>query len=214
MPGILYLPTGLCYVTRSAYDHVGQADLLALRRLRIHALPGLLKAERPSRHQAFNLLVCRTGRHPQCLAGMVPARFDQFDRFDDDHRRLSLANAVSNLATHRRMYNLLQAPQLGRVFEHNAPQTVPSDLAVSVDHVGAKSGDDLVIRRPASLHHLVGNLVGVDHCSPQFGQHRCNRALAGRDVAGQTNQIWGLWGSGHSATSAQRARQACSSLST
>jgi len=64
LPGKLYLPTRLHPVTRGIDDHVGQLYLLDLRWLRVYPLLSILEAEPSVRHQPFDLLLGRAGRHP------------------------------------------------------------------------------------------------------------------------------------------------------
>src|SRR5262249_3692585 len=95
---------------------------------------------------------------------------------------------------HRRVNDLLEAPQRGWGGEDDRAELAPVDWAAGrAKDARAEGRDDLRIHIFAGLLQLVRHLIGVDHIGTVLAQHRQNCALATADIARQADEIDSFW---------------------
>ena len=124
-----------------------------------------------------------------------------------DHGCCSMIDALVYLLDDCWMDSRFQPPQGGRIAKDDSTQLGPIYRATRSQDLWTKGFDYRAIRRSVGLHHLVGNLIGINDASPQLGQHPSHFALARGDVAGQTDQERMAF---QPANSAQRSISYCS----
>jgi hypothetical protein len=99
--------------------------------------------------------------------------------------------AVGDAGEDRRVGDLVQQGQLGRVGEDDVGERLAVDRSVLEQHPRPEVVADLAPRRGARHHHLAGDVVGVDDLGSPLGEHGRDRALARRDAPGEPDQQHG-----------------------
>ena len=137
----------------------------------------------------FPLHFGRSGDDRNSIEPMLPGLFVKQRDIEHDQRRSGIVGQEGT--AHFRHFGMddgLELPECIGIAEHGGAQFLPVD---SLRPGGA--GEGTFDRRDAgtawALQFVHGG-IGIEHRHPQSAQHRCDRALAHADRAGQAEDEW------------------------
>src|SRR3989441_6932829 len=193
-------------------DHVvGLGEPLLARGLRGENGAHFHLREAASPHCALDLLLLGTidHEHPRVARPVEPALHQEGDNENCVGARRARAPARAFLA-YERMQDRLEFFSGRRIAEHGPAHPATIEGAVRADQACAELSAYRPDRLASRARELVGDLVGIGHGDPAFGEQPGDHALAAANAARESDRVrlhmnwlryWrGIWGPPNNAT--------------
>src|SRR5438093_1674761 len=172
-------------------DHVvGLGEPLLARGLRGENGAHFHLREAASPHCALDLLRLGTidHEHPR-VARPVDTALHEERNHQNRIGALRAGAPAGAFVAYERMQDRLELPSRRRIAEHELAHPVTIQGAVRADQACAERRAYRADRLASRARELVGDLVGVDHGNPAFGEQPCDHALAAADAARESDRV-------------------------
>src|SRR5262249_28731973 len=131
--------------------------------------------------------ICRSGRHPDTIAGGAQIALQELDGLDYNHPLGSASCHGPDGLPDKRMHDGLQLSECLGIVEDQPPQLATVDLPVRVQQPAPKSIDHRLVARRTFGDGTMAPGVGVNAISAEVFEHLAHDTLASGDVSGQTD---------------------------